>query len=154
MQFLEMVFPSHFSDILYILVDSILKQILNPVNLPPNIFASKDYMSSNKVSKKVNILSSVKINSSIWRDFLSANSNNLRVKILLSVFMLGQCSKWTGTHRSGVPVREILRYHRSVSWRFAGTHQNAVPVRYLSIIITFSLHTKSVLEIRALLSPT
>src|SRR6218665_85259 len=65
-----------------------------------------------------------------------------------------QCSKWTGTHRNGVPVREMLRYHRSVSWRYAGTHQNAVPVRYFSIIITFSLHIKSVLEIRASLSPT
>jgi len=26
-----------------------------------------------------------------------------------------QCSKWTGTHRNGVPVREMERYYRSVS---------------------------------------
>jgi len=29
--------------------------------------------------------------------------------------ILDQCSKWTGTHRNGVPVREMERHYRSVS---------------------------------------
>src|SRR6218665_3498640 len=47
-----------------------------------------------------------------------------------------QCSKWTGTHRNGVPVREMDRCNLSVSSKYVRTHKNAVPVRHFSIIIT------------------
>src|SRR6218665_977639 len=56
-----------------------------------------------------------------------------------------QCSKWTGTHRNGVPVREMERHYRSVSKRYAGTHRNAVPVRHLSEIVAFSILMKFVI---------
>src|SRR6218665_2393664 len=58
--------------------------------------------------------------------------------VLPDNFSCDQCSKWTGTHRNGVPVREMDRCNRSVSSKYVRTHQNAVPVRHFSIIITFS----------------
>src|SRR6218665_3526815 len=72
---------------------------------------------------------------------LNAKSPTMPAKLKLLLFIsigLIQCSKWTGTHRNGVPVREMDRCNRSVSSRYARTHQNAVPVRHFSIIITYS----------------
>src|SRR6218665_3449094 len=62
----------------------------------------------------------------------------IRKAVSVPIFTSIQCSKWTRTHRNGVPVREMDRCNRSVSSKYVRTHQNAVRVRHFSIIITFS----------------
>src|SRR6218665_285803 len=64
-------------------------------------------------------------------------SLNHRESLTLTLHYV-QCSKWTGTYRNGVPVREVDRCNRSVSSRYARSHQNAVPVHHFSIIIPCS----------------
>src|SRR6218665_3711125 len=80
-------------------------------------------------------------NTSVYNHFRyqhSSNCESQRTYIAQDTSSRYQCSIWTGTHRNGVPVREMDRCNRSVSSRYARTHQNAVPVRHFSIIITFS----------------